>query len=113
MAKTRGVKGPATTRTSRKTSTVKKAPKQTRTAKGVTKPTQPRGRSTLLKAAEKDVVKPKRTTGRPGKVRTEKETEALLVEHIQAASKPKGNNSALAEAKKTGGKQEEPPCGGR
>jgi hypothetical protein len=108
MAKTRGPKGPATKKTDRKTSTAKMAPKQTRTANGVTKPTQPRGRHTLLNAADKDAVNPKRTTGRPRKVQPEKETEALLVEHVQAVIKPKGNDYAPVEAKKTGRKQEEP-----
>ena len=82
MTKTRGVKGPATTRISRKTSIVEKALKQTRTTKGVTKPTQPRGRSILLKAAEKNMIRLKRTTDRLRKIQTEKDTETLLVKHI-------------------------------
>jgi hypothetical protein len=84
----------------------KKTPQQTRAAQGVTKPTQRRGGSTLLKAAKKGNPN---GTGRLDKERTGEEMEALLTEHMQAASKPKGDNSALAEAKKTGEKQEEPP----
>ncbi len=67
--------------TGRKTTNAKKKPKQVRMAQGVAKPTQSRGRSTLLKAAKKVVDKPKAVRGRSRKVRIGEKLEALSTEH--------------------------------